>query len=244
MRVVAIIQARMGSSRLPGKVLKDIEGKTMLGRVVERVQQARKIDEVVVATTVQEVDEAIVAECQRLNVASIRGSEGDVLDRYYQAAQSYGADAVARTTSDCPLIDPGVIDLVISAFEEKKPDYASNTLERTYPRGLDTEVLKKEALTRAWQEARKPFERIHVTPYIYQNPALFQLLSVVSEEGNFGDLRWTVDTEEDLRFVRNIYQRVIDKNHFNWQDILKILNQDPSLIEINKHIRQKTLEEG
>jgi spore coat polysaccharide biosynthesis protein SpsF len=243
MSVVAIVQARMGSTRLPGKVLQDIGGRTMLARVVCRTQQAASLDELVVATTVRGSDEAIVAECRELDVPVFRGEEDDVLDRYYQAGHSFRAQAVVRITSDCPLIDPGVIDKVVGTFLEAKPDYASNTLERTYPRGLDTEVMSVSALERAWQEATKSFQRVHVTPYLYQNPDRFRLVSVTNER-DLSEHRWTVDTREDLDFVREIYERFGNEDGFSWVDVLDLLVREPALVELNRAVRQKALHEG
>ena len=153
MNTVAIIQARMGSSRLPGKVLKDLGGETVLGRVVRRLRGSRQISNIVVATTTEATDEVIVAECDRLQVLCFRGSEQDVLDRYYQAAHANAAEAVVRVTSDCPLIDPKLVDETVEVFRDEHADYASNVSPRTYPRGLDTEVFTFDALDRAWREA-------------------------------------------------------------------------------------------
>jgi spore coat polysaccharide biosynthesis protein SpsF len=243
MRVVAIIQARMGSTRLPGKVLMDIAGETMLARVVNRVRRATRIDETAVATTVSGKDEPIVSECRRLGVACFRGSEEDVLDRYYQTALTHKAEAVVRITSDCPLIDPEVIDTVIEAFLTHKPDYASNCLERSYPRGLDTEVMSVEALTHAWRESKKPYQRVHVTSYIYENPELFRTISIKAD-ADYRHQRWTVDTPEDLTFVRTIYARLGSKDTFSWRDVVKTLDLEPQLGGVNRHIRQKDLEQG
>ena len=243
MKVVAIIQARMGSTRLPGKVLKDIGGETMLARVVRRAQQATLLDQIVVATTVESGDDVIVAECECLRVPVFRGDEQDVLDRYYQAAKAYDADTVVRVTSDCPLIAPEITDRVIRAFLDETPDCASNTLGRTYPRGLDTAVVTTAALARAWREAPEPYQRAHVMPYIYQNPDLFRLLSVTGEV-DYSNYRWTVDTQEDLDFVRAVYDRLGNDDTFGWRDVLKILAQEPELTELNRHIRQKAPEEG
>ncbi len=243
MKVIAVIQARWGSTRLPGKVLKDIEGKTMLARVVERVQKAKRIDELTVATSMNGKDDGIVEECRRLGAGVFRGSETDVLDRFYQAVQSRSEDAVVRITADCPLIDPEVINQVIGAFLKEKPDYASNTLVRTFPRGLDTEVVATQALTRAWREASFPYHRAHVTPYFYENPHLFRLLSVTAE-GNHSHYRWTVDTQADLDFVRAVYVRLKKNENFGWQEVLQLLAAEPLLTAINDHVAQKALEEG
>ena len=242
MRTVAIIQARMGSTRLPGKVLKSIGGETMLARTVRRTQRATLLDEVIIATTVEEADQAIVAESKRLGIKVFRGDEQDVLDRYYQAAKVHDAEVVVRITSDCPLIDPKIIDKVIGAFYLRKVDYASNSLVRTYPRGLDVEVMTFATLACAWNEAKESFERIHVTPYIYQNPCSFRLLSIATDT-DYSGLRWTVDTLEDLELVRKIYQ-CFTSDEFSWKDVLRLLTQNPELSAINSHIRQKSLQEG
>jgi spore coat polysaccharide biosynthesis protein SpsF len=242
-KVVAIIQARMGSTRLPGKVLKDLEGETVLVRVVERVRRAQLIDEVLIATTKERADDAIVDECERCSAAVFRGDENDVLDRYYCAAQMCNAKIVVRITSDCPLIDPEIIDETVAAFLAARPDYASNALVRSYPRGLDTEVLTVKALERAWRGATEPYQRAHVTPYIYQNPDAFRILPV-SAETDYSGHRWTLDTPEDLAFIRAIYARVEDRHNFGWRDVLGILDREPELVEMNRMVPQKTVHEG
>lgn len=242
-RIVAIIQARMGSTRLPGKVLADVAGRTMLARVVRRVRRAGRLDEVVVATTTAAGDEPVVEHCQRLGVACFRGQEDDVLDRYYRAATAHAADAVVRITSDCPLIDPEVIDRVVGAFLDRQPDYASNTLRRTWPRGLDTEVTTTAALSRAWREAAEPYQRVHVTPYLYQHPEHFTLLAVTGEE-DLSAGRWTVDTGEDLDFVRAVCERMGGEDGFSWREVHRLLGDEPSLAERNRHVRHKRLTEG
>lgn len=243
MRVIAMIQARTGSRRLPGKVLKAIGGEPMLARVVERVRQATLVDQLVVATTDSPADDAIVETCARLAVDVFRGSEPDVLDRYYRAAQAYRAEAVVRVTADCPLIDPAVIDRVVRAFRKQQPDYAANTLERTYPRGLDTEVVAFAALGRAWLNAPPGYQRAHVTPYIIENPDRFRLVSVTGQF-DYSEHRWTVDTAEDLEFVRAVYARLAGKTHFGFNDVLAILAGEPELAELNQHVPQKAVAEG
>jgi spore coat polysaccharide biosynthesis protein SpsF len=241
-KVIAIIQARMGSTRLPGKVLADIHGHPMLWYVVERTRAAVSLDEIVVATTTEPADEAIVAFCTEYGVRCFRGSEHDVLDRYYYAARQNSAEAVVRITSDCPLIDARVVDQTVRAFLADKPDYASNCVVRTYPRGLDTEVVSFPALERAWREARKSYERSHVTPYIRENPGRFKILSVTGAE-DYSVHRWTVDTPEDLEFVRAVYARM-GSWRFLWNDVLKLLDREPELIALNRSIAQKALQEG
>jgi len=242
-RIVSIIQARTGSTRLPAKVLKDIGGQTMLARVVRRTQRSAMLDEVAVATTVNAADEPIVTECVNLGVPVFRGAEEDVLDRFFLAARACDGQVIVRITSDCPLIDPGVIDKVVNAFLEAEPDYASNCQERTYPRGLDTEVMTVAALDIAWRHAREPYQRAHVTPYLYQNPERFRLLSVTGDR-DYSAYRWTVDTPEDLAFVQGVYQEFGNDDAFAWTDVLALLSREPALAEVNREIQQKTLREG
>ena len=239
MRIVPIIQARMGSTRLPGKVLMDIAGETMLARVVNRVRKATRIHDTVVATTVSEKDEPIVAECQKLNVACFRGSEEDVLDRYYQAALRHRAEVVVRITSDCPLIDPELIDEVIRAFVDGQPatTYACNVL---FPRGLDTEVIRLDALKKAWEEDRNPAWREHVTPYIIYHSNRFPRQDVRSET-NFSEMRWTVDTIDDLALVRRIYGN-FHGDRFSWRNVVGILNDHSEWLDLNRHVKQKTVQ--
>jgi spore coat polysaccharide biosynthesis protein SpsF len=243
MKVVAIIQARMGSTRLPGKVLKDLAGETVLARVLSRLRRAQQISELLVATTDRPADDAIVAECRRCSVPVSRGDQDDVLDRYYRAAQLDKAEIVVRITADCPLIDPAVSDKTIEAFLEARPDYASNALVRTYPRGLDTEVMSFSALSRAWQEARQPYEREHVTPYIFEHPDKFKLLPVTGA-ADLSSHRWTVDTAEDLEFVRAVYERLKANPEFSGRDVLDLLEGEPELVEINRSVMQKAVHES
>jgi len=243
MRTIAIVQARMGSTRLPGKVLLDLGGETVLARGLRRLRRASLIRQVVVATTDSAEDDAIVHECERLGMAHFRGSEEDVLDRYYRAAEAAGAQAVVRITSDCPLVEPEIIDKVIRAFLGRKPDYASNTLRRTYPRGLDTEIMTWDALARTWREAQRAYQRSHVTSYMYENPDRFELLAVTGES-DYSSYRWTVDTPEDLSFVRAVYERMGNHDSFSWREGLALLEREPTLLELNRHIAQKALQEG
>jgi len=222
MTVGAIIQARMGSTRLPGKALVDIEGAPMLARVIERSRRARTIDRLVVATTTKSEDDPIVACCRELGADVFRGDEDDVLDRYYQAARQYGFDVVARITSDCPLIDPGLVDDVLQPLLNgtSAVDYSANTLRRTYPRGLDVQAAPIGTVERAWREARSSHEREHVFPYVYEHPELFRFFSV-SDSVDRSDMRWTVDTPDDLAFVRKVY-RALGAVDFTWRDVLKM----------------------
>jgi spore coat polysaccharide biosynthesis protein SpsF len=240
--VVAIVQARMGSSRLPGKLILDLAGKPMLVRDVERIQRAKKIDEIVISTTTNSKDDKIISLCREYGWNFFRGSENDVLDRYYQTAREYNAKNVVRITSDCPLIEPVIIDRIIEKFLVLKPniDYVSNVFPlRTFPRGLDTEVIGISALERCWIEDTNPAYREHVTPYIHHNPEKFSI-SEVNNERDLSSMRWTVDTQEDYDFVNRIYHH-FSESRFSWTDVLDLLQKHPELHEINKEIVQKTI---
>jgi len=242
-KIVAIIQARMGSTRLPGKILKTVVNKTLLEYQLERVQQSKLVDEIVVATTEKEQDNAIVKLCNQLGVKVYRGSENDVLSRYYEAAVHFKADVVVRLTSDCPLIDPEVIDEVIQLYLKRSEeiDYASNTLERTFPRGMDTEVFSFGALQRANEQASLDKDREHVTAYMYTNSTDFQVLNLKCGK-NYGEHRWTVDTEEDFELIKRILKLLYPRNSkFSMQDIIELLDKNPTWIDINAHIEQKKL---
>jgi glutamate-1-semialdehyde aminotransferase/spore coat polysaccharide biosynthesis protein SpsF (cytidylyltransferase family) len=229
--IVAIVQARMRSSRLPGKTIADVAGRPLLSHVVERVQSASRVDKVVVATTDQCADDPIAALCQIEGIQCFRGSEDDVLDRFYQAAQANGADIVVRITADCPLIDPAVIDKVIARFQVGDCDYVSNTLRYTYPDGLDTEVFSFAALERTWREGKKPSEREHVTPYL--RTGKFRVANVESESTvPLGKYRWTVDYPADLEFVRGIHEAFAGNKQFGCQDIFQLLKERPELATI------------
>jgi spore coat polysaccharide biosynthesis protein SpsF len=242
MRVIAIIQARMGSTRLPGKVLLDLAGEPMLVRDVSRVKRAETLNGVVIATTMLPPDDAIVALCSEHGWDFFRGSEEDVLDRYYRAAIAHSAEAVVRITSDCPLIDPGLIDRVVQDFIQNQSDaeYASNIFpERTFPRGLETEVIRFDVLEKAWREDCNPAWREHVTPYIQRHPERFGIRCVTNSI-DFSHLRWTVDTPEDLELVKRIYDHFVDDS-FSWLEALALLERFPQWSEINRDVEQKSV---
>ena len=242
MKIVAIIQARMASTRLPGKVLLDLEGEAMLVRDLNRLFRAKLLDDVVVATTTISIDDAIADLCQQHNWSYFRGNEIDLLDRYYYAAQKYAADIVVRITADCPLIEPEIVDRVVQEFLDHQSDidYASNIVpKRTYPRGLDTEVIPFATLDRAWRECDNPSRREHVTPYIYLQPEKFRLHNVTNSV-NYSHMRWTVDTPDDLAFVRCIYKH-FGHDRFSWHDVLQILVAHPEWLEINRDVLQKAI---
>jgi spore coat polysaccharide biosynthesis protein SpsF len=243
MTAVAIIQARMGSSRLPGKILAELAGQPMLARCVARLGRAQMLDDLLVATTTSPVDDVTTGLCATRGWRCFRGSEDDVLDRYYQAARLQDTDVVVRVTADCPFIEPEIVDRVIREFSERQPDvdYASNVIpERTYPRGLDVEVFTVRALERAWREDDSAAWREHVTEYIVRNPDRFRLHGVCHPE-NLSQWRWTVDTAEDLRLARLIYT-AFGHDLFSWRDVLALLAEHPEWAEINRDIRQKSVD--
>ena len=203
----------------------------------------RRIHEIIVATTEKSEDDAIAEAARRNGAAVFRGSEEDVLDRYYRATCSCQAEVVVRITADCPLIDPELSDQVTQRFLTERPDYASNVLNRTYPRGLDTEVMSATALERAWQAASEPYQRIHVTPYLYQHPESFKLLSVTGD-ADHSRHRWTLDTPEDLQFLQAVYARLGKRQDFTWHDVLSLIDREPELLKINREIVQKALHDG
>lgn len=240
MRIEAFVQARMGSTRLPGKVLKKVLEKPLLDFLVERLLQSKEIDDVVILTSHLPTDDVIVAFCQERGIACFRGSEEDVLDRYYQAALQRKPDGIVRVTADCPLLDPEIVDQVIQVFRENDQiDYVSNTLERTFPRGLDVEVFSFRALQQAAQRANRSEEREHVTLYLYRHPEIFQLRNV-AHTPSLGFHRWTVDTPEDFALIQLILEHLYSSNpQFRLDDVIQLLAQHPRWIELNAHIEQK-----
>jgi spore coat polysaccharide biosynthesis protein SpsF len=243
---VAIVQARMSSTRLPGKVLKDIAGRAMLARVVMRARRARRVSQVVVATTTDSADDPVAAFCRLQGFPVARGSMNDVLDRYYRAAREFGAEIVVRLTADCPVIDPGEIDHVVTVLLEEGLDFAANRLpppwKRTYPVGLDTEVCSFAGLERAWREARLPYEREHVMPYFYDEPGRFRI-KVLDHDPDYGYHRWTVDTAEDLELLNRVYVHFNGRDDFTWLEVLDLFEHQPELLEINANVHHKHLRE-
>lgn len=243
MKVGAIIQARTGSSRLPEKVMKDLDGKTVLAHVIERVRQSNRIDEIVIATTVEPEDAVIEKEAIKMGVRVFRGSEADVLSRYYYAAKENHIDVVVRITSDCPLIDPQVIDEIVSFYMANHYTIVSNggseLSNRTYPRGLDTEVFSFESLEQAFLEAKELYQREHVTPYIYEKG---KEQYYYKNKVDYSKYRWTLDTKEDWELISEIYKHLYRGKHdFYLEDIIELFDRMPELYEINAHIEQKKL---
>lgn len=233
--ILAILQARVSSTRLPGKVLKRIIDKPMLLRQIERIRRAKLIDKLIVATSLNLTDNPIETLCKENDIAYYRGSLDDVLDRFYQAAKPFNADHIVRLTGDCPLIDPQVIDDVISNHIHGDCAYTSNTIEPTYPNGLDTEVFQYKCLEQAWKEAILPSQREHVTPFIYQQPNRFKIGSFKNNI-DLSRLRWTVDEPADFELISIIYNNLYNKNpKFTTNDILAFLDSHPDLKTMNTH---------
>ncbi len=239
-KTVAIIQARLGSCRLPGKVMLDICGQPMLARVVNRLRMASAADEVVVATSTESSDDPLVAMCLSFDWKYYRGSHLDVLDRFYRTATAFDADFIIRVSADCPVIDPDITDRVARSVidSDGEFEYAANMLPpRTFPRGVDVEAFTMDALRRTWQDARDESSREHVTPWIYRNPDQFRICRVTNETDE-SDHRWTVDTPEDLQMARLIYSH-FGSQDFRWQDVARVCRQHPEWAELNAHIQQR-----
>lgn len=267
-KIVAIIQGRMSSSRLPGKILADVAGQPMLSRVYVRAARAKTLDEVIFATTTDPSDDPVAEYCDFAGIPFARGSLYDVLDRYYQAAKSAKADIVVRITADCPVIDPDLIDDVVNTVINGQSsvisggfDFACNRLPppfgRTYPIGLDVEACTFKVLQKAWKEAKEPQHREHVMPFFYEGVQLNAdnrlLHAGVSPRGfkvallhhttDFGDYRWTVDAPEDLTFIREVYARFNGRDDFSWKEVLDLVHNEPDLMKINAGVRHKTLKD-
>lgn len=234
MNIVAVIQARMGSSRLLGKVMLDIAGKPMLFHVVNRVRRSKMIHLVTVATSTHIMDDPIAVFCETFGIPCFRGSENDVLDRFYQAAKHFQADVIVRLTSDCPLHDPEVIDSVVKLLLEGDADFVSGGMKTTFPDGLDAAAFPMSVLERTWGEAKLNSDREHVTSYIHHHPEMFRMKTLLCNE-DLSYLRWTVDEPQDLEYVRAIYAHLGDAP-FGMKDILDLLKRHPELNDINTGI--------
>lgn len=261
MKIVAIIQGRMSSSRLPGKILADIAGQPMLQRVFIRTSRADSVSQTSFATTTDPSDDPVAEYCDFSGIPFSRGSLFDVLDRYYQAARQAKADVVVRITADCPVIDPSLIDNVVNTLLEGEYDFVCNRLpppyHRTYPIGLDIEACSFKVLGQAWKKAKEPQHREHVMPYFYEGVELTtvnrQLQTGLSPRGyniallqhttDFGDYRWTVDTPEDLEFMRQVYNHFDGRDDFTWKEVLDLVHDNPELMKINAGVQHKTLKD-
>lgn len=238
-RTVAIMQARMGSTRLPGKVLLPLAGKPLLDWAVERVQRAQLVDELVLATSVEKQDDLLEEFAARRGLACFRGSENDVLDRYYWAAQAFDAQVVVRLTGDNPLVDGEFVDWVVSAYHDAGADYVAAVPGKEWhlPMGLAVEVFSFAALEAAWEEDRNPAWREHVTPYIRRKPDLFRVRYLTAPV-DYSWMRLTVDTPEDMVLMCQIFDH-FENGDFSWQEALNAVQQHPEWIDINRDIRQK-----
>ncbi len=261
MKIVAIIQGRMSSSRLPGKILADIAGQPMLQRVFLRTSRSATVTETIFATTTDPSDDPVSEYCELSGIPFTRGNLYDVLDRYYQAAKSAKADYVVRITADCPIIDPTLIDDVVNTLLNDEYDFVCNRLpppwHRTYPIGLDVEACTFKVLAKAWKEAKEPQHREHAMPYFYEGVELTHQsrtletgtsprgfsVALLQHPTDFGDYRWTVDTPEDLEFMRQVYSRFNGRDDFTWKEVLELVHNEPQLMQINAAVKHKTLKD-
>lgn len=234
MKIVAIVQARMGSTRLPKKVMKPISGIPMIQVLLSRLSKSEYIDQIVLATSEEPQNQPLINHVEMLGYDVYQGSESDVLDRCYKTALLHHADIIVRITGDCPLIDPRVVDSVLAAFKEGKVDYVSNNCPPTYPDGLDTEVFSFTALKTAWEQANKPYEREHVTPYIRESDN-FRILNI-SNAKDLSDERWTVDEPEDFEVVKGIFEHFAPSIDFGWLEVMKLRESSPDIFLANQNI--------
>jgi spore coat polysaccharide biosynthesis protein SpsF len=240
MTTVAVIQARMGSSRLPGKVLERFDGETALGHCVARATASKAVDAVVVATTELPADDAIAGICEARGWTVFRGAEHDVLDRYFHAARAANADSIVRLTADCPLMDPTVLTELVGRFAAERADYASTSYpRRTFPLGISAEVMTRAALERAWRDDDDPAWREHVTPFIYRHPERFRL-SGFGCEADYTHHRWTLDTPEDAQVIRAIFDHFHGRA-FGWRDVLAAAEAHPEWQAINAGVEQRVV---
>jgi len=241
LHVAIIVQTRIGSSRLPGKVMMSVLGRPLLSFLIERLQQCRSAQSIIVATTINPLDHTIVSFCEDQKVSFFIGSEENVLERYYLAARAYGADVIVRVTADCPLIDPAIVDRAIDTFLSAIPryDYVSNVVNRTEARGMDVEVFSMSCLERVYKLATRPAEIEHVTLHILQHPEKFSIGSMTAERDS-SRYRLTVDTIEDFRLIKLILEELYsEKPNFTLDDIVTLLQHNPEWVKINAHIEQK-----
>jgi spore coat polysaccharide biosynthesis protein SpsF len=239
--ITAIIQARMSSTRLPGKVMLRFSGNCLLGHIVERLSYSKHISGIVVATTVNAADDAIAEWADKNNIPYFRGSEADVLNRYYETAKNFGAQNIARITSDDPFKDPRIIDQVADLYFNEGLDFAYNNNPPSFAEGLDTEIFSFAALTRAEKDAITPFEREHVTQHFYKNPEKFKQ-SNLSSPVNYSHLRWTIDTSEDLQMTEAVYKNLyVPGKIFYAEDILRLLESKPQISTLNQSVKRSAM---
>jgi spore coat polysaccharide biosynthesis protein SpsF len=245
-KVVATIEARMTSTRLPGKVLLEIGGKPALAYMINRIKQSRLVDDIVVATTVNDSDQPIIDLCNKIGCKYFRGSEEDVLLRVLEAAKSVNADIIVELTGDCPFIDPDIIDRVVKLYFSGDYDYASNVVERSFPDGFDTQVFSVQSLEKVSRLTNDPIDRVHVSCYFYNHPQKFKLANLIADQNStWPDLRLTIDERADYQLLKLIDEKLQErKGMFSVSEVISLLKQEPELIELNKHVRAKELQDG
>ncbi len=236
-KITVLIQARTGSNRLPGKVLAEIEGKPLIWHVINRVKQIKSVQQIAIITTKKDDDKILLDFAEKNEIIGFAGEESDVLDRHYQCAKNISAEPIIRITSDCPLIDPFLVEEIIQFFLKNNYDYVSNVLPPTYPDGLDTEIFTFKTLEKIAMEAKLTSDREHVTTYISKNPNKFKIGNYTNSN-NLSNYRWTVDRDVDLEFVRQIYSQIKPDTVFGFNKILEILKNNPHLLEINENIQR------
>ncbi|MFA5412021.1 MAG: glycosyltransferase family protein [Candidatus Micrarchaeia archaeon] len=243
MEVTAIIQARVSSSRLPNKIFAQISGKPLVWHVVDRLKHSKRITRIAVATTTNPADNVLEKWCRENKIEVFRGSEEDVLSRYFHAAKSMGAETIVRITSDDPFKDPEIIDKVVDLFVKNKLDFAYNNNPPSFPEGLDVEVFSMEALERAQAESRDPYEREHVTQYFYRHPEKFRQMNLANKEDR-SSLRWTIDTKEDLEMARAVYAELYKGGKiFLMGDILRLIRERPEIPSMNSGVKRSAMYE-
>lgn len=242
MKVVAIIQARCGSTRFPNKVFANLSGKPLIWHVINRLKFTENVDEIILATTTNKLDDALEQWAKENNILVYRASEDDVLERYYGAATFSNADVIVRITADDPFKEPYLIDKAIKTLLNEQLDFVCNNNPPTFPEGLDVEVFTYSAIKKAHEKSNDAFEREHVTQYFYHNPLEFKILNI-SNNINLSNLRWTIDTEKDFEMVKSVYYQLYKKDNsiFHMNDILELLENKPELASMNLDVKRSTL---
>ena len=235
-KITCIIQARTDSTRLPNKVLKEIEDIPMICHIINRIKRSRNVEQIILATTDNNSDKILLDIAEKFKIIGFAGDDDDVLERFFNAATSFSADPIVRITGDCPLVDPELLDNMIQIFLENRYDYVSNTIERTFPDGLDIEIFSFDALKKAHQQAKWSSEREHVTPFIVKNQDLFRVYNYRNKQ-DLSNLRWCVDEEDDLLMVKQIFHEMITEQFFSTADIIDLVSKNPKIAEINKNIK-------
>ena len=235
-KITCVIQARTDSKRLANKVLKEIEGTPMICHIINRIKRSRNVEQIILATTYNDSDKILLDIAEKFKIIGFAGDDDDVLERFFNAATSFSADPIVRITGDCPLVDPGLLDNMIQIFLENRYDYISNTIERTFPDGLDIEIFSFDALKKAHEEAKWSSEREHVTPFIIKNQDLFKVYNYKNKQ-DLSNLRWCIDEEDDLLMVKQIFHEMGTKQFFSTDDIIELVSKNPRIAETNRKIK-------